>query len=50
MERSRVAAATARTDAAHAVGADVTSTYELEVGIHAGASVEDAAFDRVGGA
>ena len=36
MERSRVAASTARTDAASVVEADVTSTYEFEVGIHAG--------------
>jgi heme-degrading monooxygenase HmoA len=49
MERSRVAATTARTEAAHEIEADVTSTYEFEVGIHAGASVEDAAFDHVGG-
>ena len=36
MERSRVAASSARTDAAQEAGAEVTSTYELEVGIHAG--------------
>ena len=35
MERSRVAAATARTDAAREAGAEVTSTYEFEIGIHA---------------
>lgn len=35
MERSRVAASTARTDAAREAGAEVTSTYEYEVGIHA---------------
>ena len=33
MERSRVAAATARTDAAREAGAEVTSTYEFEIGI-----------------
>jgi heme-degrading monooxygenase HmoA len=35
MERSRVAASSARTEAAQRAGAEVTSTYELEVGIHA---------------
>ena len=35
MERSRVAATTARTDAARSAGADVASTYEYEVGIRA---------------
>ena len=35
MERSRVAASTARTDAAREAGADVTSTYEFEIGVHA---------------
>lgn len=34
MERSRVAAANARTDAARETGAEVTSTYEFEIGIH----------------
>jgi heme-degrading monooxygenase HmoA len=34
MERSRVAASSARTEAAREAGAEVTSTYELEVGIH----------------
>jgi heme-degrading monooxygenase HmoA len=38
MERSRVAASSARTEAASLVAAEVTSTYELEVGIHAGAA------------
>ncbi len=38
MERSRVAASRARTEAASHVAAEVTSTYELEVGIHAGAA------------
>ena len=38
MERSRVSAASARTEAARDAGAEVTSTYELEVGIHSGAS------------
>jgi hypothetical protein len=36
IERSQVAAASARTEAASDAGAEVTSTYELEVGIHAG--------------
>jgi heme-degrading monooxygenase HmoA len=35
MERSRVAASTARTDAASIVAAEVSSTYEFEVGIRA---------------
>lgn len=35
MERSRVAASTARTDAARVAGAEVTSTYEYEIGVHA---------------
>lgn len=34
MERSRVAASTARTDAAREAGAEVTSTCEFEIGIH----------------
>ena len=38
MERSRVSASSARTEAARDAGAEVTSTYELEVGIHSGAS------------
>jgi len=37
MERSRVAASSVRTEAASDAGAEVKSTYELEVGIHAGA-------------
>jgi heme-degrading monooxygenase HmoA len=48
MERSRVAASTARNEAANAVGADVISTYELEVGIHAGRSAHGEALDRAG--
>jgi heme-degrading monooxygenase HmoA len=48
MERSRVAASTARSEAANAVGADVLSTYELEVGIHTGSSVGDPAVERAG--
>ena len=40
MERSRVPASTARTDAASIVAAEVTSTYEFEVGIRAGAADE----------
>jgi heme-degrading monooxygenase HmoA len=38
MERSRVPASRARTEAASIVAAEVTSTYEFEVGIHAGAA------------
>ena len=38
MERSRVGASSARTEAARDAGAEVTSTYEFEVGIHTGAS------------
>ena len=37
MERSRVAASSARMEAASQAEAEVTSTYELEVGIHASA-------------
>src|SRR5262245_24415554 len=48
MERSRVAASTARIEAAEAAGAEVVSTYELEVGIHTGASA-GAASGRVDG-
>jgi heme-degrading monooxygenase HmoA len=36
MERGRVAASRARTEAAEAAEAEVVSTYELEVGIRAG--------------
>jgi heme-degrading monooxygenase HmoA len=36
MERSRVAASSARSEAAAEAGATVMSTYELEVGIHVG--------------
>jgi heme-degrading monooxygenase HmoA len=36
MERSRVAASNARTAAASDAAADITSTYELEVGLRAG--------------
>ena len=36
MERSHVAASNARTEAARAAGAEVTSTVELEVAIRAG--------------
>ena len=36
MERSRVTASRVRADAAHEVDAAVTSTYELEVGVHLG--------------
>lgn len=50
MERSRVAASSARMDAAQTAGAEVTSTYELEVGIHARSSLESRTFEGVGGA
>jgi heme-degrading monooxygenase HmoA len=40
LERSRVAAASARTEAAGVVAAEVTSTYEFEVGVRAGAADE----------
>jgi heme-degrading monooxygenase HmoA len=40
MERSRVAASTARTEAASIVAAEVSSTYEFEVGIRAGVAGE----------
>ena len=43
MERSRVAATRARTDAAQEAGAEVTSTYEFEVGIHTGERARSAA-------
>ena len=43
MERSRVAASNARTEAASDVGAEITSTYEMEVGIHTGGGKVDAA-------
>ena len=43
MERSRVAASSARTEAASDAGAEVTSTYELEVGIRAGSADSGAA-------
>jgi heme-degrading monooxygenase HmoA len=36
MERSRVASSNARTEAAREAAAEVTSTYELEVGIQTG--------------
>jgi hypothetical protein len=39
MERSRVAASRARTDAAHEAGASVVSTCEYEVGARAGAAL-----------
>ena len=40
MERSRVGASSARTEAASSVAAEVTSTYEFEVGIRARAADE----------
>jgi heme-degrading monooxygenase HmoA len=44
MERSQVAASTARTEAARDAGAEATSTYEFEVGIRAtGHAVEEEA-------
>ena len=43
MERSRVAASTARSDATERSRAEVTSTYEFEVGIHAMANAAAAA-------
>jgi heme-degrading monooxygenase HmoA len=48
MERSSVAAAAARTDAAHDAGAVVTSAHELEVGIHSGGSAAESMLDRAG--
>ena len=39
MERSRVAASRARSDAAHAIDATVVSTCEYEVGAHVGAEL-----------
>jgi heme-degrading monooxygenase HmoA len=36
MERGRITASRARTEAAREAGADVTSTYELEVALRAG--------------
>ena len=44
MERSRVAASNARTEAASDVGAEITSTYEMEVGIHTGGGEAEEAF------
>ena len=43
MERSRVTAARLRADAARDVGAEVTSTYELEVGIHLRGALDQSA-------
>ena len=43
MERSRVAASSARTEAARAAGAEVTSTVELEVAIRAGGAPAETA-------
>ena len=40
LERSRVTASSARNESARAAGAEVTSTYELEVGIRATAHGE----------
>jgi heme-degrading monooxygenase HmoA len=42
MERSRVTASRARTEAANEVGATVTSTYEYDVTLHAGAQTAGA--------
>jgi len=46
MERSRVAASRARTDAAMAVEAEVRSTFELDVGIRAAARPVDDGSDE----
>ena len=48
MERSRVTAARVRTEAAHDVGAEVTSSYELEVGIHTGGALDRSAIGDSG--
>ena len=48
MERSRVSAARVRTEAAHEVDAAVTSTYELEVGVHLGAGERTAVGETSG--
>jgi heme-degrading monooxygenase HmoA len=48
MERSRVTASSARTDAAQEAGAEVTSTYEFEVALHAGASSAGGVFEAAG--
>jgi heme-degrading monooxygenase HmoA len=48
MERSRVAASAARTDAAREAEAIVTSSYELEVGIHAEGLPAGAMLDDLG--
>ena len=42
LERSRVTASRVRTEAANEVGATVTSTYEYEVSLHAGAQTTGA--------
>ena len=41
MERGRMAATRARNEAAEAAGAEVTSTYEYEVGVHSGAGAAE---------
>ena len=43
MERGRIVASRARTDAAREAGADVLSTYELEVALRAGATPAETA-------
>jgi heme-degrading monooxygenase HmoA len=43
MERSRVTASSARTEAARAAGAEVTSTVELEVAIRGGGAAAETA-------
>ena len=45
MERSSVSAARARSEAAHEAGATVTSTYEYEVGVHAGSALSGRSAD-----
>ena len=41
MERGRMAATRARNEAAESAGADVTSTYEYEVGVHSAAPLRE---------
>jgi heme-degrading monooxygenase HmoA len=47
MERSRVAASNARTEAAREAGAEVTSTSEFEIGIHASGERANLGGDRL---
>jgi heme-degrading monooxygenase HmoA len=48
MERSRVTASRTRSEAAQEVGAEVMSTYELEVAVSLGAGVRTAVGDSSG--